>query len=111
MIWRGRVPGAPNAAGLRRATGAVNRQVLTFAVTLLAAIVPALRNTSGLATVSALALSGVFALVLFCMRERWTGRLRMSWESSVQESILRTMLPTASVYVMPPAPVGLREAA
>jgi hypothetical protein len=85
--------------------------VLIFAVTLLAAILPAIRIASDLWLVSALALAGIFALVLFCMRARWNGRIHAAWEASVQEAILQTMLPPATVHVMPAAPARLREAA
>ena len=111
MIWRGRITEASTAAGLRRAAAAVNRQVLTFGVTLLAGTLPALRLASDVWLVSALALSGIFALVLFCMRDRWTSRVRVAWERSVQQSIRQTMLPPATVHVMSSSPVRLREAA
>ena len=111
MIWRGRVSPVSNAAGLRRAAAAVNRQVLIFGVTLLAATLPAVRVASDSWVVAALALSGLFALVLFCMRDRWTSRVRGAWECSVQQSIRLTMLPAATVHIMPSNPVRLREAA
>jgi len=111
MIWRGRVASVSDAAGLRRASAAVNRQALTFAVTLLAAALPALRLVSDFWVVCALALFGIFTLVLYCMRARWNSRVRMAWESAVQQSIRRTMLPPATVHVMPASPVRLREAA
>jgi len=45
------------------------------------------------------------------MRARWTGRVRAAWESAAQDSVLKTMLPAASVHVMPVAPVSLPQAA
>ena len=111
MIWRGRITGVSTAAGLRRGAIAVNRQVLTLGVTLLAATLSAARSASDMWLVTALALSGIFSLVLFCMRGRWNNQLRIGWERSVQQSIRRAMLPPVPVHVMPAAPVRLREAA
>jgi hypothetical protein len=111
MVWRGRVAEAPDAAALRRATAAINRQVLILAVTFLAAVLPALRVASDLWLVTALASSGIFSLVLFAMRARWKNRLLTSWESSVQASMRRTLLPAAIVHMMPSVPARLRPAA
>jgi hypothetical protein len=111
MIWRGRVTEVSNSAGLRRAAAIVNRQVLTFGVTLFAATLPALRVASDIWLVAALAFSGLFALVLFCMRDRWISRVRGGWEGSVQQSIRATMLPSATVHTLPANSVRLREAA
>lgn len=111
MVWRGRITGVSSAAALRQATSAVNRQVLIIAVTFLAALMPAVRIASDLWLVTALACSGVFSLVLFAMRTRWNNRARESWESAVQAAIRRTLLPPATVHVMPSNPIRLRDAA
>jgi hypothetical protein len=111
MVWRGRVADAADAASLRRSIAAVNRQVLVLAVMFLAALLPALRVASDVWLVSALAIAGVFALVLFTLRARWQNRARESWESAVQANMLRTLMPPAPVVVMPAAPIRLRDAA
>jgi hypothetical protein len=111
LVWRGRVAEAANAAALRRAALAINRQVLILAVTFLAAIMPAVRVASDLWLVTALASSGIFSLILFAMRARWQNRATASWESSVQASMRRTLLPAPAVHVMPSVPERLREAA
>jgi hypothetical protein len=110
MVWRGRVAEAADAASLRRAVAAVNRQVLVLAVMFLAAILPALRVASDIWMASALGIAGVFALVLFTLRARWQNRARDSWESAVQANMLRTLMPPAPVVMMP-APIRLRDAA
>jgi hypothetical protein len=112
MAWRGRVAAVPNAAALRRAAVAVNRQAMRFAVMFLIALMPAIRIAAEEWLVAALALCGIFTLLLFGMRARWQSRARQTWESSVQQSMLRTLLPPAPVYVMAPAtPAPLRDAA
>jgi hypothetical protein len=111
MVWRGRITEAASAAALRRAEAAINRQVLTIAVTFLAALMPAVRISSDIWLVTALACSGIFSLVLFAMRGRWQRRARETWEAGVQSAMRRTMLPPATIHVMAPVTVRLREAA
>jgi hypothetical protein len=111
MVWRGRVANATDAASLRSAVAAVNRQVLVLAVMFLAALLPALRVATDGWLVTSLGVAGVFALVLFTLRARWQNRARESWESAVQANMLRTLMPPAPVVVMPVAPIRLRDAA
>jgi hypothetical protein len=80
---------------------------------MLTALMPAVERSSTSWTAVALAVEGVFALALFGVRARWRTRLFLVWETSVQSTILRSLMPApAPVHVMPVAAAfDLREAA
>ncbi len=109
-VWRGRTTQVSNAASLKPALESINHQVLTLAVMMFVALMPAVCRASNNWLAAVLAVEGLFVLALFGFRARWRDRLRQQWESSVQASILLTLTPAAALHVMP-APIVLREAA